>query len=62
VAFLTRSGPKGLVLWTIAFGAAARLAWGWAIGYGSGKSYYVATARHLALSYFDQPPLSLWMA
>ena len=27
-----------------------------------GESYYVATARHLALSYFDQPPLSLWMA
>jgi hypothetical protein len=33
-----------------------------AVGFGYGEGYYLATARHLALSYFDQPPLSLWIA
>src|SRR5690606_8459480 len=38
-----------------------RLVAAWVIGYGTGEAYYVATARSLALSYFDQPPLSLWI-
>jgi hypothetical protein len=59
--FLTRSGPAGLVGWTIVIGAIARLIFGGAIDYGIGEAYYVASARHLALSYFDQPPLSLWV-
>lgn len=57
-----RVNPTALVLWTIAIGGVARLAFGAAIGYGLGEGYYVASARHLALSYFDQPPLSLWIA
>lgn len=31
-----------------------------AIGWGTGEAYYLASARGLHLSYFDQPPLSLW--
>ncbi|WP_404406010.1 ArnT family glycosyltransferase [Pelagibacterium halotolerans] len=31
-----------------------------AIGWGTGEAYYLASARVPALSYFDQPPLSLW--
>ncbi|MCD7059206.1 ArnT family glycosyltransferase [Pelagibacterium xiamenense] len=30
------------------------------IGWGTGEAYYLASARVPALSYFDQPPLSLW--
>lgn len=59
--FLTRSGPAGLVGWTIVVGAIARLIFGGAIDYGVGEAYYVASARHLALSYVDQPPFSLWV-
>lgn len=32
-----------------------------AIGFGTGETYYVSSARQLHLSYFDQPPLSLWV-
>lgn len=32
-----------------------------AIGFGTGEAYYVSSARELHLSYFDQPPLSLWI-
>ena len=31
-----------------------------AIGWGTGEAYYLASARQFHLSYFDQPPLSLW--
>src|SRR5690606_15698945 len=31
------------------------------IGWGTGEAYYLASARHLALSYYDQPPLFLWV-
>lgn len=30
------------------------------IGWGTGEAYYLASARQFHLSYFDQPPLSLW--
>jgi hypothetical protein len=59
---LTRLGPTGLVLWTIAISAVIRLVLAAGLGYGYGEAYYLATARHLALSYFDQPPVSLWVA
>jgi len=49
------------VLWLIAVTALWRIVAAWAIGYGTGEAYYVATARGLELSYFDQPPLSLWI-
>ncbi|WP_284391825.1 glycosyltransferase family 39 protein [Devosia yakushimensis] len=32
-----------------------------AIGFGTGEAYYASSARELHLSYFDQPPLSLWI-
>lgn len=53
--------PDGAVLWLILLGGLLRLALSWAIGYGNGESYYIATARFFALSYFDQPPLFLWL-
>ncbi len=54
--------PTSLVVWTIAISAAIRLVMGQVVGFGNGEAYYLASARHLALSYFDQPPLSLWIA
>ncbi len=54
--------PRQLVVWTIVVGTLLRLVSAALYGLGNGESYYLATARHLALSYFDQPPLSLWIA
>ena len=31
------------------------------LGWGTGEAYYLATARQLHLSYFDQPPIFLWL-
>lgn len=33
----------------------------WAIGWGTGEAYYLSSARQFHLSYYDQPPVSLWM-
>ncbi|WP_421952817.1 glycosyltransferase family 39 protein [Pelagibacterium sp.] len=30
------------------------------VGWGTGEAYYLASARQFHLSYFDQPPVSLW--
>ena len=54
--------PAGLVMLTIIVSGGIRIVLAWAVGYGFGEGYYLATARHFALSYFDQPPLSLWIA
>jgi len=54
--------PEGALLWLIIVGTAARLAVAWALGLGNGESYYFTSARHLSLSYLDQPPLALWIA
>lgn len=54
--------PRNLVIWTIVIGTAVRLGTAALYGFGNGEGYYLATARHFALSYFDQPPLSLWIA
>ncbi len=54
--------PRNLVIWTIIIGTLVRLATAALYGFGNGEGYYLATARHFALSYFDQPPLSLWIA
>ncbi|MGV8838884.1 MAG: glycosyltransferase family 39 protein [Bauldia sp.] len=54
--------PATLVVWTIVIGTLLRIATAAIYGFGNGEGYYLATARHLALSYFDQPPLSLWVA
>ena len=56
------SSPLGIVLWTIGVGTAIRLLCAaTAIDLSYGEAYYVATARHFALSYFDHPPLSFWI-
>jgi len=58
---LALADPSRAVLWLIAIGTLIRLVLAWALGYGNGEAYYVATARFLALSYYDQPPLFLWV-
>jgi 4-amino-4-deoxy-L-arabinose transferase-like glycosyltransferase len=62
---LARAGfnsPIGIVLWTIGLGTFARLLCAaFAIDLSYGEAYYIATARHFALSYFDHPPLSFWL-
>lgn len=53
--------PRTAVLWLIVLTMVGRL-WGAAvIGWGTGESYYLSSARVLHLSYYDQPPLSLWL-
>src|SRR5580704_15786620 len=42
--------------------AIARLLFAFAIGLGIDESYTVAISRRLSLSYFDHPPLHLWIA
>jgi len=56
-----RAAPESILLWTVLVSTALRLVAATAVGYGYGEGYYLAGARHLALSYFDQPPLSLWI-
>ncbi len=53
--------PRTVVLWLLVIGGALRLFLAGTMGYGNGEAYYIATARFLALSYFDQPPLFLWL-
>ena len=40
----------------------ARLAFAFSIGLGIDESYTIAISRQLGLSYFDHPPLHLWIA
>ena len=40
----------------------ARIVFAFTIGLGIDESYTVATSRRLCLSYFDHPPLHLWIA
>jgi 4-amino-4-deoxy-L-arabinose transferase-like glycosyltransferase len=40
----------------------ARLAFALSLGLGIDESYTIAISRRLSLSYFDHPPLHLWMA
>jgi hypothetical protein len=41
--------------------AAARILFSLSVGLGVDESYTVAISRHLSLSYFDHPPLHLWI-
>ena len=62
LADLGFNSPLGIVLWTIGIGTSIRLLCAaTAIDLTYGEAYYVATARHFALSYFDHPPLSFWI-
>lgn len=45
----------------IAAASAIRLFLAWLLPLAYGESYYLASSRQLALSWFDQPPLSLWL-
>lgn len=49
------------LLWLLLAGALARLLLGWLLPWSYGESYYLASTRLLALSWFDQPPLALWL-
>ena len=63
LADLGFNSALGIVLWTIGLGTSVRLLCAaTAIDLSYGEAYYIATARHLALSYYDQPPLSFWIA
>src|ERR1700723_3652866 len=42
--------------------AVARLLFAFSIGLGIDESYTIAISRRLCLSYFDHPPLHLWIA
>lgn len=54
--------PSQAVLLVILLGSIGRIIAGAVMGLGFGEGYYFAVARHLELSYFDQPPLSLWIS
>jgi 4-amino-4-deoxy-L-arabinose transferase-like glycosyltransferase len=41
--------------------ALIRIVMGWALGLGVDETYMVAASRHLALSYYDHPPISWWL-
>jgi 4-amino-4-deoxy-L-arabinose transferase-like glycosyltransferase len=53
--------PAQATLLMIVTTFALRVLGAWAIGWGTGEAYYLASARQFHLSYFDQPPLSLWV-
>jgi 4-amino-4-deoxy-L-arabinose transferase-like glycosyltransferase len=50
------------VLWLIALTAAGRVVLAATLGLSVDESYTVAMSRELAASYFDHPPLHVWMA
>jgi hypothetical protein len=54
--------PAAVVVWTIVLGTTFRFAMAFAaIDLDHTEAYYLANARHLALSYFDHPPLAFWI-
>jgi 4-amino-4-deoxy-L-arabinose transferase-like glycosyltransferase len=60
----TRIGPltaTQAIFALIAITLVLRLIGAATIGWGTGEAYYLATARQLHLSYFDQPPVFLWL-
>ncbi|MGH7523927.1 MAG: hypothetical protein ACREK8_06445, partial [Gemmatimonadales bacterium] len=49
-------------LWLIVITGVLRIAAAGSVGLGIGESYYFGAARHLSLSYFDQPPAAAFFA
>lgn len=49
------------LFWLIIATTLARLVMAWALGLGIDETYMVAASHHLALSYFDHPPISWWL-
>lgn len=58
----TEPGEDRLALVILVGFLVARLLFAFTIGLGIDESYTVAISRVLSLSYFDHPPLHLWMA
>ena len=57
------SDPRALLAWTICIGTLVRVLLAAEVAdLGHSEAYYIATSRHLALSYFDHPPLSFWIS
>jgi hypothetical protein len=55
--------PATLVAWTLCLGTGIRLLLAVSVvDLGHSEAYYIAASRHFALSYFDHPPLSFWIA
>ena len=52
--------PAQATLILIAVTLVLRMIGGAVVGWGTGEAYYLASARQFHLSYFDQPPVSLW--
>jgi 4-amino-4-deoxy-L-arabinose transferase-like glycosyltransferase len=50
------------LMWLIFVSALLRVAFAGAVGLSVDESYTVAIARHWALSYYDHPPLHVWLA
>ena len=48
--------------WLIAISGVLRIVAASSVGLGIGESYYFGAARHLSLSYFDQPPAAAFLA
>ena len=55
------AGFVGPTLIVLAIAAALRLVLAANLGLGIDETYTVATSRHVALSYFDHPPLAWWL-
>ena len=56
------AGNDRLALTILACFLVARLAFAFLLGLGIDESYTIAISRRLSLSYFDHPPLHLWIA
>src|SRR5277367_5376206 len=56
------AGNYRLALTILAGFLVARLAFALSLGLGIDESYTIAISRRLNLSYFDHPPLHLWIA
>ncbi len=54
--------PAGAVFWLVLLTTLVRLVIAWGTGLGFGESYYSLGVLHPEWSYFDQPPLSFWLA
>ncbi|MBB4285029.1 glycosyltransferase family 39 protein [Roseospira goensis] len=60
-AWLGLRDPARATLALILITAAVRIGLGILMDFGNGESYYLASTRDPHLSYFDQPPLFLWL-
>jgi hypothetical protein len=59
--WLNLHDPARATLTLILITAAIRVGLGMLMDFGNGEAYYLASTRDPNLSYFDQPPLFLWL-